>query len=48
MKSEKASIVDISTKTLKQYEVSYEALTKCINETLNSESFPDQLKKCKI
>ena len=44
LKSDKASSGDIPTKALKQCDFSYEALTKCINESINSGSFLDQLK----
>ena len=34
----------MQTKTLKQYDFLDEALRKCISESINSESFPDQPK----
>ena len=39
MKSDEASIGDVTTKKLKQCDFSNEALSKCINESINP-SFP--------
>ena len=48
MKNKKAASGDIPLKSLKEYDITHEKLTNCINNSLSEGLFPDSLKRVNI